>query len=117
MKFVIQFVIIIGFSFIGEFLHYILPLPIPASIYGIVLLFAALELKILKVNDIREVSSFLIAVMPMMFIPAAVGLVNSWDIISSSLLKYIIVTFVTTFVVMGVSGLVTQFVIRKGKTK
>lgn len=117
MKYVIQFVIIIGFSFIGEFLHYILPLPIPASIYGIVLLFAALELKILKVNDIREVSSFLIAVMPMMFIPAAVGLVNSWDIISSSLLKYIIVTFVTTFVVMGVSGLVTQFVIRKGKTK
>ncbi len=117
MKYVIQFMIIIGFSFIGEFLHYILPLPIPASIYGIVLLFAALELKILKVNDIREVSSFLIAVMPMMFIPAAVGLVNSWDIISSSLLKYIIVTFVTTFVVMGVSGLVTQFVIRKGKTK
>lgn len=117
MKYVIQFMIIIGFSFIGEFLHYILPLPIPASIYGIVLLFAALELKILKVNDIREVSSFLIAVMPMMFIPAAVGLVNSWDIISSSLLKYVIVTFVTTFVVMGVSGLVTQFVIRKGKTK
>ncbi len=117
MRFVIQFLIVIGFSFIGEFLHYILPLPIPASIYGIVLLFAALELKILKVNDIREVSSFLIAVMPMMFIPAAVGLVNSWDIISSSLLKYIIVTFVTTFVVMGVSGLVTQFVIRKGKTK
>ncbi len=117
MKYVIQFMIIIGFSFIGEFLHYILPLPIPASIYGIVLLFAALELKILKVNDIREVSSFLIAVMPMMFIPAAVGLVDSWDIISSSLLKYIIVTFVTTFVVMGVSGLVTQFVIRKGKTK
>lgn len=117
MKYVIQFMIIIGFSFVGEFLHYILPLPIPASIYGIVLLFAALELKILKVNDIREVSSFLIAVMPMMFIPAAVGLVNSWDIISSSLLKYIIVTFVTTFVVMGVSGLVTQFVIRKGKTK
>lgn len=117
MKYVIQFMIIIGFSFIGEFLHYILPLPIPASIYGIVLLFAALDLKILKVNDIREVSSFLIAVMPMMFIPAAVGLVDSWDIISSSLLKYIIVTFVTTFVVMGVSGLVTQFVIRKGKTK
>lgn len=117
MKYVIQFMIIIGFSFIGEFLHYILPLPIPASIYGIVLLFAALELKILKVNDIREVSSFLIAVMPMMFIPAAVGLVDSWDIISSSLLKYIIVTFVTTFVVMGVSGLVTQVVIRKGKTK
>lgn len=117
MKFVIQFLIVIGFSFLGEFLHYLLPLPIPASIYGIALLFAALECKLLKVNDIREVSSFLIAVMPMMFIPAAVGLITSWDIISSSLVKYVIVTFVTTFVVMGVSGLVTQIVIRRGKTK
>lgn len=43
MKFVIQFLIIIGFSFAGEFLHYVIPLPIPASIYGIVLLFIALE--------------------------------------------------------------------------
>ena len=53
----------------------------------------------------------------MMFIPAAVGLITSWDIISCSLVKYVIVTFVTTFVVMGVSGLVTQTVIRRGKTK
>ena len=113
MKFVIQFLIIIGFSFAGEFLHYVIPLPIPASIYGIVLLFVALECKLLKVNDVRDVSSFLIAVMPMMFIPAAVGLI----IISGSLVKYVVVTFVTTFVVMGVSGLVTQGIIRRGKSK
>ena len=117
MKFVIQFLIIIGFSFAGEFLHYVIPLPIPASIYGIVLLFVALECKLLKVNDVRDVSSFLIAVMPMMFIPAAVGLITSWDIISGSLVKYVVVTFVTTFVVMGVSGLVTQGIIRRGKSK
>ena len=117
MKFVIQFLIIIVFSFVGEFFHYVIPLPIPASIYGIVLLFVSLECKLLKVNDVRDVSSFLIAVMPMMFIPAAVGLITSWDIISGSLVKYVVVTFVTTFVVMGVSGLVTQVVIRRGKSK
>lgn len=54
MKFLIQFMIIIAFSFLGELLHYFLPLPIPASIYGIVLLFVALELKWVKVKDIRE---------------------------------------------------------------
>jgi holin-like protein len=64
MKLLIQFLIIIAFSFAGELLHYLLPLPIPASIYGIVLLFAALELKVIKVKHIRETSSFLIAVMP-----------------------------------------------------
>lgn len=117
MKFLIQFMIIIAFSFLGELLHYILPLPIPASIYGIVLLFVALELKWVKVKDIRETSSFLIAVMPVMFIPAAVGLIDSWKSIDNSWLEYIIVTVLTTFVVMGVSGWITQFVIQRNKVQ
>ena len=117
MKFLIQFMIIIAFSFLGELLHYILPLPIPASIYGIVLLFVALELKWVKVKDIRETSSFLIAVMPVMFIPAAMGLIDSWKSIGNSWLEYIIVTVLSTFVVMGVSGWITQFVIQRNKVQ
>lgn len=115
MKFLIQFLIIIAFSFAGELLHFLLPLPIPASIYGIVLLFAALELKIVKVKHIRETSGFLIAIMPVMFIPAAVGLIDSWQSIGNSWLQYIVVTVVSTFVVMGVSGWITQAVIQRGK--
>lgn len=117
MKFLIQFMIIIAFSFLGELLHYFLPFPIPASIYGIVLLFVALELKWVKVKDIRETSSFLIAVMPVMFIPAAVGLIDSWKSIGNSWLEYIIVTVLTTFIVMGVSGWITQFVIQRNKVQ
>ena len=117
MKYIIQFIIIIGFSFLGEMLHYIIPLPIPPSIYGLVLLFAALQRKWIKVKDIREVSTFLIAVMPVMFIPAAVGLVDSWNLIKSHIAAYIIVTVLSTFIVMGTAGAVTQFVIRKNKEK
>lgn len=115
MKYVYQFLIIIVFSFIGELLHYFIPLPIPASIYGIILLFAALQCRIIKVKDIQETSSFLIAVMPIMFIPAAVGLIDAWDAVRQSIVQYIIITVVSTFVVMGVSGKVTQYVIRKEK--
>ena len=115
MKYVIQFLIIAAFAFIGELLHWFIPLPIPASIYGIVLLFIALELKWVKVSDIREVSSFLIAVMPIMFIPAAAGLMESWGAVKSSVWEYALITIVSTFVVMGVSGAVTQFVIWCGK--
>lgn len=117
MNFVIQFLIILGFSFAGEFLHWLLPLPIPAGIYGILLLFAALELKLVKVADIRDVSAFLITAMPVMFIPAAAGLMESWGIIADSPVPYVLITFLTTFIVMGVSGAVTQFIIRKGKKK
>lgn len=115
MKYLIQFLIIIAFSFVGELLHYCLPLPIPASIYGIVILFIALEMKWIKVKDIRETSGFLIAIMPVMFIPAAVGLIDSWQSIGNSWLQYIIVTMLSTFIVMGVSGWFTQYVIRRGK--
>ena len=117
MKYVIQFLIIIAFSFIGELLHYVIPLPIPASIYGIILLFIALQSKVLKVKDIKETSSFLIAVMPIMFVPAAAGLIDSWAAVRDSLLQYIIITVVSTFIVMGVAGKVTQFLIRKEKKK
>lgn len=117
MKFVVQFLIIIAFSFVGELLHFLLPLPIPASIYGIVLLFFALEFKFIKVKHIREVSAFLIGVMPVMFIPAAAGLVDSWAAIGSRWLEYVVVMVVTTFVVMGIAGVATQALIRKGGRK
>lgn len=117
MKYVIQFLVIIAFSFVGEVLHHFIPLPIPASIYGIVLLFAALELRVVRVRQIREVSSFLIAVMPVMFIPAAVGLIDSWAAIGSRWLEYVIVMVVTTFIVMAAAGWATQYFIRRGGRK
>ncbi len=113
--FIKQFIYIIAFTFIGELLHFLIPLPIPASIYGIVLLFIALMKKWVKVSDIRETSTFLIAIMPVMFIPAAVGLIDSWQDVQSNFLKFAIVTVVSTFVVMGVAGYITQLTIRKSK--
>ena len=105
------------FAFVGELLHHFIPLPIPASIYGILLLFLALEFKILKVKDIKETSSFLIAIMPIMFLPPAVGIVESWGLIKGSWLPYVLVIAISTVVVMAVSGLVTQMIVRKGGRK
>ena len=74
-----------------------------------------MELKWVKVKDIRETSGFLIAVMPVMFIPAAVGLIDSYKSIGNSWVAYIVVTVLSTFIVMGVSGYITQLVIRSAK--
>jgi holin-like protein len=117
MKYVIQFLIIVAFTFAGELLHHFLLLPIPAGIYAMVLLFIALELKWVKVSDVREVSSFLIAAMPVMFIPSAAGLLDSWGIVRGALLPYLVITVASTFAVMGISGAVTQAVIKKEKKK
>ena len=113
MKYVRQFLIILVISFIGELLRYYIPLKIPASIYGLVLLFAALELRIIKLVSIRETSRFLIEIMPLMFIPAGVGLITSWEQLQSFMVPLLVITVVSTFVVMIVTGKVTDFLISR----
>ena len=115
MKYLRQIVIILAFSFVGEALSLLIPLPIPGSIYGIVLLFLALETKLVKLAAIKDVSDFLISFMPVMFIPAATGLMASWDILRANVVAYAVMVVITTVVVMGVSGSITQWIIRRGK--
>ena len=117
MKYIRQFVIILFISFIGEVLKYVLPLPIPASIYGLVLMFILLETKVLKVEAVQDAGKFLIEIMPMMFIPAAVGLLDSWSVLRPTIVLVIVITVLTTIIVMVVTGRVTQNVIRKGREK
>ncbi|MBR1591752.1 MAG: CidA/LrgA family protein [Ruminococcus sp.] len=117
MNYIKEFSIILLFSFVGEILNKIIPLPIPASIYGIVLLFTALETKLIKLRDIEKTGQFLIDIMPVMFIPAAVGLLESWGIVKSSILEYLTVMAVSTVLVMAVSGIVTQLIIKKSGEK
>lgn len=117
MKYLKQFMVILAFSFLGEVLHQVLPLPIPASVYGLVFMLAALMTGVLKLHQVKEVSAFLIEIMPVMFIPAAAGLIDSWGILQPVIIPLGIITVVTTVFVMVVTGLVTQGIIRKGKRK
>ncbi len=115
MKYVRQFLIIIAVCFLGELLKFAIPLPIPAGIYGMILLFAALQLRIIKVESIGETARFLIEIMPVMFLPAGVGLITSWDALQSFWIQLIVISIVSTVIVMAVSGVVTQIIMRKGK--
>ena len=117
MKTLGQIVIILLVSFAGELLNYCLPLPIPASIYGIVILFCLLEFKVIPLRAVKETGDFLVSIIQLMFIPAAVGLLEAWDVIAPNWLPYILITLISTFVVMFFSGRVTQAVIRLGRVK
>ena len=117
MKFVRQFMIILTISFVGELLHALLPLPVPASIYGLVLMLIGLQTGILPLSAVNEAGGFLIEIMPLMFIPAAVGLLEAWDIIRSVWILYLVVTIFSTIFVMAVSGMTTQYMIRYSASK
>ena len=117
MRYLKQFTIILTISLLGEVLHYILPLPVPASIYGLLLMLAALMTGVVKRDSVREAGVFLVEIMPVMFIPAAVGLLEAWGVLRPVWLPVAVITVVSTVLVMGVSGLVTQFVIRRDERR
>ncbi len=114
MKYLRQFGIILLISFVGEILYVLLPFPIPASIYGIIILFLCLETGVVSLPLVKETSDFLIEIMPIMFIPAAVGLMDSWQTMKEDLVPYAVITVLTTCAVMIVSGKVVQFGIQFG---
>ena len=118
MKYITQFLIILLISFLGEILKCLLPLPIPASIYGMIILFLGLMTKVIKLESVKETGKFLIEIMPIMFIPAGVGLMTTWGGLQPILLPVSIITAVTIITVMVATGWVSQIIIRKsGKKK
>lgn len=113
MKYIIQFEIILAISLAGELLNRLIPLPVPASIYGMAILFTALCTGVIKVSAVKEAGMFLISILPIMFVPAAVGLLDSWGVMQGFLTAVIAVTIVSTITVIAASGLVTQFIIKR----
>lgn len=117
MKFLRQFMIILLLSFLGEVLKMFIPLPIPASVYGLVLMLLCLVTGILKTSQVKEAAFFLIEIMPVMFIPAAAGLIDSWKVLQPLLLPILVITVVITIFVMVVTGKIAQMIAQKRGVK
>lgn len=117
MKYIKEFGIILAITFLGEVLKSLIPLSVPASIYGLLLMLTALKTGIIRLESVETAGKFMIEIMPMMFIPAAVGLLDSWDAIKNIFVPVIIITIVSTIVVMAVTGRATQIIICQEKRK
>ena len=108
MKYLIQMMIIGGITFLGEMLHVLIPLPVPASVYGMAILFVYLCLHIIREEQIQETAQWLLAVMPVMFIGPGVEIMEHYTKIADSLLPFAAVVLISTVLVMAATGLTVQ---------
>ena len=99
-------------SFIGELLHYLIPLPVPSSIYGLLLMLLLLVTHIVKLDHVKATADWLITLMPVMFVGPTVGLIASYDSYKDILIPIVVISLATTVLTMAVSGLTTQGLIR-----
>ena len=114
MEYLVQLLIILGVTLAGEVLSRVIPLPVPAAVYGLVLLFLALCTGLVKVERIKTVGNWLIAIMGIFFVAPVVYLMDSWLAVKAALLPVLCITIVSTVAVFGAAGLVTQWLRRKG---
>ena len=117
MKYIKQTSIILGICFVAELLEYLIPLPVAASIYGLIIMLAALMTKVIKLEDVEDVADFLTGNLAIMFIPATVGIMDSVDEMKKMFIPLVVISVVTTLLIMSVTGWVAQAIMRRKGNK
>ena len=113
MKYIKQICLILGVCFLAELMEYLIPLPVAASMYGLVLMLAALMTKVIKLKDVEDVSDFLTGNLAILFIPPTVGIMASVEEMKKMLIPLVVISVLSTLLIMSVTGWVTQWIISK----
>ena len=112
MKYLQQFCIIVMISFVSELMKHLIPLPVPANIYGLILMFLVLYTGIIKVEQVKETSEFLIDLMPIMFIPPAVAVMEHYKVFEGFYVQSVATIILSTFIIMTVTALTVDTIIK-----
>lgn len=115
MNIIKQIAIIIGCLAFGELIVYFTSIAFPSSIIGLIVLFALLSLKVVKIDDMKDVTNFLLKNMGIFFVPPCVAMLNYFILIQNSLLPILVATLVSTLLVIMVTGYTHQFLRKRKK--
>jgi len=113
MTYLSQLAIIIGITYASEVIVNVFKIPFPGSVLGMLVLFACLKLKWIKLSSIKESGEMLLNHLPIMFVPLGVGIYQYADHIKNEAVALIAIIMVTTVIVMSVTGLAVQRIKRK----
>lgn len=115
MKIAKELSLILGISTVGEILNQVLPLPVPAGVYGLFLMLLLLSSGVIKLEDVEGTGNFLLDNMTPMFIPAGVGIIRYLDQVMQVGVPYLIINVLSTTVVFIMTGCVAQIVMTRTK--
>ncbi|MGL5066790.1 MAG: CidA/LrgA family protein [Sarcina sp.] len=112
MKLLRELLLILVIYFVGEFLSKGLHLPLPGNILGMIILLILLCTKIVKVEQVDDVSTFLLDHLAFLFIPAGVAVLNAMNVLDGHIIQLLIIVITSTMVIMAVTGTIVQIVMK-----
>ena len=115
MDYLKEFVILCSCLFLGSLTRKIINFPIPEAVYGMIYLFLALLLKIIKPYHIKNTSDGILANLAFLFVPVGVGIMANFDVIKGSILKLTLIVVIGTAITMAVTGVIVQGLQRRKK--
>lgn len=106
LKIIKQIFIILLFYVIGEVLSFLLSnnftkIYFPGTILGLIIFLLFLlnkKIKIVKLEDVDEVGSFLTNNMAFFFIPAAVSVVEYFDVLQANFIKIVVIIIISLLI-------------------
>lgn len=113
MKYLKQLAVIVTINFIGEVFNYLIPLPVPASVYGLVIMFLCLITGVIKLEQVEDTANFLLAILPIMFLAPSVGIIESFDALKGQVWSLAVIALVSTIAVMSVTSMTAQKIVRR----
>lgn len=117
MKFLRQFSVILAATAAGELARMFIPLPVPAGIYGMLILLFLLMFRVVRVDQVQDAGAFLIETMPIMFIGPTTLLMNCWTQVRAFIVPFLTITLCSTVIVFGLTGKATDFLIDRRSRK
>jgi len=97
-------IIILFFLMAGEIIAKIPQFPLPGNVSGMILIFVALQLRIIRLDWVKSGSNLLLKNMALFFVPPGVGLMLYFDLISKYWLTIVISSIVSSLLVMWITG-------------
>lgn len=117
MRILLQLALILGICYAGDLIHKATGIPVPGNILGMLILLILLCLKIVKLEQIREVSDFFLKRLAFFFLPPAIGLMLVGDDVKSQWPLLLLLCIVITVITMAATGWTVQLLSKKTKDK
>ncbi|MGQ9008957.1 antiholin-like murein hydrolase modulator LrgA [Bacillus stercoris] len=92
----------------------IVPIPIPASVVGLVLLFLLLCLKVIKLEQVETLGTSLTSLIGFLFVPSGISVMNSLGVMQQYGLQIVLVILLATIILLGATGLFSQLILSLG---
>ena len=117
MRILLQIALILGICYAGDLIHEYTGIPVPGNILGMLILLLLLCLKIIKLDQIKEVSDFFLKRLSFFFLPPAIGLMLVGDDVKSQWPILLLLCIAITIVTMAMTGWTVQLLSLKDKQK